>query len=273
MTKELLPPNSTQLEKDVLDATSSFTALSVRADAIADAKHNTIPLSYIPWLISEYGIGRLTDWLTDERLALKEGVLFNRLIGTKKAIVTALGWIGFTPDTIEKGVYGQFYNVQLDTGRVPTQDLIDNIVNLVREALSTRDRLIRLYHGLDYPPMQLCVTKLNESVLSNFSGIFDESNDVWLSFMVDDIHEATPELEFTASAITIYEKTNEAYLCSQTIQLNTGPGNCDFGNATSSSFEFNGKSASLPSEIWTEVIPPDKILSGETFIASQGSFE
>lgn len=273
--KDVLPINATQLELDLADATSlesnGFNDLS---KDLFSFKYQNIPNSVIPWLIIEYGLSPVTRYLTDPKEALDRGVEWNRIKGTPKSLKLALGWIQFTPEGINENRFRPF-TFEINTGKVPeTRELIKNIVELSNLSKPVRAKLNRLYFGLDLKPFTLNDPEagLNKGVLSNFSGIYDEDNKVWLSFLTQTTEgedlSVLLDLDLTLTEhtlITTHEGYNfqnnlQDYLCGS-IQLF-----CILGEGT---FTITGEAGFLSDQISTDAIAPDMIVTEVTFILGE----
>jgi len=145
----LLPPNATPLTL-ALDSVLSLDDRLTGIETITGAKLDAIP-AYLPWLIWEYGLGELMPYLPDARQAIRDGIAWQRVRGTPKALATALGWRGFAAATIEEsGPGANFAAFQIDPGVVPNVDAIADMIALARLAAPARARLVRLYHDLDW---------------------------------------------------------------------------------------------------------------------------
>ena len=148
---DLLPPNATQLERDLSRATSSLVRLEQPVPTIRTAKRLDIPDSVIPWLVYEYGLGELLPFVTDQRQLVADGVLWQRIRGTKEAVRVALGWIGIE-GTIEEPEGGTDRWAEFMLGlAAPTvgDEIIDRIVGVARVSSPVRSRLQRIYAVYD----------------------------------------------------------------------------------------------------------------------------
>jgi P2-related tail formation protein len=182
---ELLPTSATQLEKDLADLFDNSLTIQNAINTLPTAKYgNTIPNSYYPYLIWEYNLGELSEWVIDPLELLKTGLEFRRVQGTPKSLDLALSWIGFSAKEVREGVGDKWYLFEIDTGGIPTYSLVTNIVKLANLAKPIRSRLFRLYHGLDLKPFTFNDPEagFNLGIFSNTSGFYDEANDVWLSY-------------------------------------------------------------------------------------------
>jgi len=91
---DLLPPNATTLERDFSRSVSSLERTGAATPVVRTAKRVGIPDSVVPWLIYEYGLGELLDFIPDQRQAIADGVPWQRIRGTPQSLIDALDWIG-----------------------------------------------------------------------------------------------------------------------------------------------------------------------------------
>ena len=148
---DLLPPNATQLERDLSRVTSSLVRLEQPVPTIRTAKRVEIPDSVIPWLIYEYGLGELLPYILDQRQLVADGVLWQRIRGTPESVRVALGWIGIE-GVIEEPEGGSDRWAEYMLGlAAPTvgDDIIDRIVGVARVSSPVRSRLQRIYAVYD----------------------------------------------------------------------------------------------------------------------------
>lgn len=169
----LLPASATRAERS-LSRAMALDARLPQVAAITGAKALPIEV-FIPWLLWEYGLGEVLDYLTDPRRALREGVLWQRLRGTPAGLRTALSWRGWQDVTIEEGPSGSrhFAEFQLDPGVVLGDRDVDDLVGLSRLSAPARSRLYRIFHGYDLRRLRLDAGRLDHALLSDVSGIFD----------------------------------------------------------------------------------------------------
>lgn len=174
---KLLPNSSTKLEKDVARCLPFDGVLQPMPGTIRGAKLSNIPESFLPWLIIEYGLGELAEFITDKRELIEQGLLLSQLRGTPAAVKLAFGWLGYDDVTVwEHTIPGiHFAEWQADLGRVP-RDMHDlcRLAKLAKIVQPVRARFRRVYHGYDKRKFRLDSSKWGQ-ILSGFSGVrFDE---------------------------------------------------------------------------------------------------
>ncbi len=180
----LLPPNATQFQRD-LERVNGLTAGTLEAvDKIKTIKSDP-PKDVLYWLIWEYGLGDLLEYIDDLKLLINEGLKWQRFRGTPDSLELALGWIGIHDLEIEEEVPGvHFYQFQLKLGEIPDRARVDNIINLSRLSAPVRSRLSRLYNT-EYDKRRLIPSDPDGKgqfgfLLSDYSGVHYE--DIVLSF-------------------------------------------------------------------------------------------
>lgn len=172
---DLLPPNATTLERDFSRSTSSLQRTGGPVPIIRTAKRVDIPDSVVPWLIYEYGLGEILAYLgNNQRRAIAEGVLWQRIRGTPDAVRIALSWISIT-GLIDESEGGSArwaeYQLGLSAGTTGEQ-IIDDIVGVTRISSPVRSRLQRIYAVYDFRRFVLDDSLLSDGgMLSDHSGV------------------------------------------------------------------------------------------------------
>ena len=172
MVATLLPENSSALEIALADAGDLKPEVISAVDALPGFKFSP-PDSFIPFLIWEYGLGEILPFLDNPRLAIQEGILWQRLRGTESGLRLALSWIGMQGTATEQEGVGEHYaEFQMDSGGVPkSPEDFDALLKLTNLSIPLRSRLSRIYHGYDLRRYILDDTVLGNGLLSDYSGI------------------------------------------------------------------------------------------------------
>lgn len=182
---DLLPSNSTRLERDLSRTGNVLPHLGAGAQRIRDAKYNDIPDSVVPWLIYEYGLGEITPYVPDMRQALVEGIQWQRLRGTRKAIEIGLGWIGFDA-TVEESEAStiRWADFQMGLDQAPPDlEFTENVIQVSRLSAPVRSRLFRIYGGYDHRRFRLDDHQLSGgSWLCDHTGVYVRPDWPQLSF-------------------------------------------------------------------------------------------
>jgi P2-related tail formation protein len=198
---DLLPPNATALERDFSRAVSSLQRAGGPLPIVRTAKRVDIPDSVLPWLIFEYGLGEILPYLGDnQRLALAEGVLWQRIRGTPDAVRIALGWIGVSGliDESEAGSY-RWAEYQLGLEEATSgEEIIDNIVGVSRISSPVRSRLQRIYAVYDIRQLVWDQGLLDDGMWDDHSGVRPNPN--WPQISYGKIHSSQVEENTTVTS-------------------------------------------------------------------------
>jgi len=233
---DLLPPNATQLERDFSRAISPLPTLGPQLNwellgensaellseagsamlletsaplrkpggavpIIRTAKRTNIPDSVVPWLIYEYGLGEILPYLgNNQRRAIAEGVLWQRIRGTREAVRVALSWINIA-GLVEESEAGTYrwaeYQLGLSAGTTGEQ-IITDIVGVTRISSPVRSRLQRIYAVYDFRRFVLDDSLLSDGgMLSDHSGVRPRPD--WPQISYGQIHSALVTADATAS--------------------------------------------------------------------------
>lgn len=168
---DLLPPNATQLERDFSRSISSLARIATPVPIIRTAKRRNIPDSVVPWLIYEYGLGELTDFVPNLRQLLVEGVAWQRIRGTPGSILQGLTWLGLSGivDECEGGTY-RWSEFQIGLSAAISDSLTRDVIYLTGLATPVRSRLNRVYARWDFRRFVL-----DDSILSGGGILSDHS--------------------------------------------------------------------------------------------------
>ena len=197
---DLLPPNATTLERDFSRSTSSLERAGQPVSIIRTAKRINIPDSVVPWLIYEYGLGELLPYLSDQRRAIAEGVLWQRIRGTPQALKIGLGWIGLDA-FLEESEAGTLRWAEYQVGLQEAPNglaQIERLVGISRISQPVRSKLFRVYGGYDERRFLLDHHILGTGLLCDDSGVYD-------------VEPGWPQLSFG-------QKTNALVLANSTVQ-------------------------------------------------------
>lgn len=169
---DLLPPNATQLERDFSRSISSLVRIAAPVPIIRTAKRRNIPDSVVPWLIYEYGLGELTDYVTDLRQLLTAGVAWQRIRGTPGSILQGLTWLGLSGivDECEGNSY-RWSEFQIGLTAAIADQKSQDVIHITGLATPVRSRLNRVYAVYDCRRFVLSDSILSGGgILSDHSG-------------------------------------------------------------------------------------------------------
>jgi len=257
VSSNLLPSNSSQLEKDLADLYDGYGDLNDALTVLPKVKYGGEATDSIrPYIVWEFNLGAVSEWLTDPEELFSTGLEFQRIQGTKHAVEMALGWIDITPTEIEERVYTYWADFQYELASIPSYDTLVNIVKLSNLAKPTRSRLLRLWHGINCPPLILNQAKLNNSLLQAASGQYREELGVWTSFRdtqgfslsYDSLVE--PEVEFGGRSTIGHSLTYADSLSAV----------CGFGEYTCTGYSvWYSRGATTPDDIADDVLGSDML--------------
>lgn len=199
---DLLPPNATTLERDLSRSSSGLQRVGPPVPIIRTAKRTNIPDSVVPWLIYEYGLGEILPYLgNDQRRALAEGVLWQRIRGTPESVRIALGWIGVSGLIDEsEGGSARWAEYQLGLEAATSGDeVIDQVVAITQISSPVRSRLQRIYAVYDFRRFVLDDSLLSDGgMLSDHSGVRPRPD--WPQISYGQIHSALVLEDATVSS-------------------------------------------------------------------------
>lgn len=194
----LLPPNATATERALEEALRPGADVVDAIDRIRTAKESP-PDDWLLWLVWEYGLEGLLPYLNSPRDAVEKGVLWQSIRGTPESLRLALSWINVDAEIIEGGAgRANWFNYQINPGRVPTDEEIAKIVGLANLSAPVGTRLSRLTYGYDRGPFILDRSKWGD-ILSGASGYYDPDLGTWLSF--GRVHQLIARLDTLAVVI------------------------------------------------------------------------
>ncbi|MEE9923970.1 MAG: phage tail protein [Brucella anthropi] len=170
--KALLPSNATALEKALSEAADRAPELSPGIVTLRGFKFDPND-RVIPYLVAEYGLTEIAGYLPNLRDVLREGIQWQRLIGTPAAIHKALQWISHDGDIEEfpaKARKWWWFQVHLPF-EVPDASVVVPITHLVKASKPLRSEFARVTAGWDVRAFRLNTHRLNGSAgLNNWSG-------------------------------------------------------------------------------------------------------
>ena len=94
----LLPNNATDFEKAFSRSTDFAPRVGSSITAVRAFKYENTPSRFLPFLVYEYGLGQLTPYVPNLFEVIDEGIDWQRVRGTHKAVEFALGWLNYTAE-------------------------------------------------------------------------------------------------------------------------------------------------------------------------------
>lgn len=183
LADHLLPPNSTQLERNLVQTIAH--SIDLDADMITGVKFDA-PDGWLDALIFEYGLAELSPYIKDKRQLIKDGIAWQRIRGTPQSVHDALSWIDVTADIYEPPPSNEFNSdlaaidyipakhfaeYDLHPHELPINAQICQIVALALLAQPKRSRLWRLVFDYDRSVLRLDEGSLDDELLDDDSGI------------------------------------------------------------------------------------------------------
>lgn len=220
---KILPLSSTGLEKDLLRIVPFDGVLNPVIPLINTFKREDIPDAIVPWLIVEYGLGRLQQFVLNPRDLITEGLEFNRLIGTPAAISKVFDWFGIEAELVEATVPGLHFaefQVKLISPATLTQEQLCLLAKALDIAKPARGRFRRIFNDA----WNVGSFILDESdwgtLLDNYSGVYGpeiglcDDRQLWVSLGLKiDLSPANyPLISGDVGGFTIDEAFNIAYI-------------------------------------------------------------
>lgn len=177
----------TPLERVLSESLDKLPTLMPGVESLRGFKFNP-PDPIIPYLIAEYGLNEIADYLPDLRAVLREGVAWQRLIGTPAAIHKALRWINHDGDIEEFPATARkwwWFQIHLPFEPTTTQFLLPT-TRLVQSSKPLRSEFARLTAGWDVRAFRLNEHRLNGGAgLNTWSGTRKEPGGPVVSIRVN----------------------------------------------------------------------------------------
>lgn len=160
----LLPPNATEFERRVEEATR-FDTLTDAVDAISGIKAE-MPEQFAAWLAAEWFLADFTPYFPSSAALIAAGLPWLRQRGTAAAVARALSWIDFAAALEEDGA-----RVHLDPGTAAAPTRLADIRHLVGRSIPAHVKFYRLFHGYDVRHFRLDRSRLDDALLDDDSGV------------------------------------------------------------------------------------------------------
>lgn len=169
----LLPgiaPPWARIMSEVIDPVA---ALADRYEDVraADAVY---PPQFLPWVVWQFGLGELTPYVPSLYQLIDEGIDWQRVRGTPRAIEMGLGWLGYTGALEENPVRRRRWNgFQIHLGRVRDEDRpdLERIYGVVSLSPPIRSKFTRGFRGYDVRACETGYKKTSGSLTSAHSGV------------------------------------------------------------------------------------------------------
>ena len=156
------------------EAMDDWAGLHAPAERIRTAKLVNPDPDFLPFLIWEYGLGELTPYVPNLYSLVNEGVRWQRLRGTHRAVAIALGWLAHSAEIREALSHRRFWNsFQLYLDHLPEADApdLERIENVAALSVPLRSKFRRGVQGYDIPALIGDRSRLDGALLDTDSGV------------------------------------------------------------------------------------------------------
>ncbi|ATO57129.1 phage tail protein [Bartonella sp. 1-1C] len=172
MGGSLLPTQATEFEKRLADACNFHQDVESSVLGISRAKLITRPSRFLPWLIEEYGLGELTPYVPNLYDLIDQGLEWQRLRGSVLAIEMGLRWLELSARFKPAWTGHTWWNsFQLEFNQLPEQSSLEAIEAIVELSKSLRSDFRRGVYGYDVQALQTNMSRLDNNMLEQESGI------------------------------------------------------------------------------------------------------
>jgi hypothetical protein len=185
MVQHLLPANASPLEIAVSETLDRFPVLAPGAAELHSFKLETVQPSILPWLVVEYGLGTISQYLPDLASVIEYGLRWQRVKGTPQGIAESLTWVGYAFSTLYEAptrrTRWHLYELELDRFRDNEGDL-GTIEAVVRLSDPVRSEFYRAWHGYNVREHDWSYSTWGNAIWGDNSGVFLHEGGVKWSF-------------------------------------------------------------------------------------------
>lgn len=171
---DLLPSNSTAWERNTSLVMDPWPKLDVPATDIRGVKlRPPQPASFRPFIIWEYGLGRVSRFFASELDCIAHGVPWARVRGTQDAITQALDWVGYDGEVENfppRRRRWHLFMLEMDRFRDAEEPDLNNIEFLAQESVAQRSRFWRGFKAYDVRALEFSRTRWGQARYSTYSG-------------------------------------------------------------------------------------------------------
>ncbi|MBZ9822344.1 phage tail protein [Mesorhizobium sp. CA4] len=201
--QNLLPQNATAFERALSESLDRLPELQPGFDALRGFKAAPVQPSILPWLVVEYGLGGITQYLPDLASVIEYGLRWQRVKGTPQGVAESLTWVGYAFSTFHEAPLRRtrwhLYELELDRFRDSEGDLA-TIEAVVRLSDPVRSEFYRAWNGYNVREHDWSWSRWGDGIWGDTSGVFLHAGGVKWSFgrtFDAGFHELT-EAELTA---------------------------------------------------------------------------
>ncbi|MEI9428737.1 phage tail protein [Mesorhizobium sp. Cs1299R1N3] len=185
MVQHLLPANASPFETAVSETLDRFPVLAPGAAELHSFKLETVQPSILPWLVVEYGLGTISQYLPDLASTIEYGLRWQRVKGTPQGIAESLTWVGYAFDTLYEAPVRRtrwhLYELELDRFRDNEIDL-GTIEAVVRLSDPVRSEFYRAWRGYNVRETDWSYSSWGNAIWGDNSGVFLHEGGVKWSF-------------------------------------------------------------------------------------------
>lgn len=183
----LLPSNATALEKAFSEALDRSPEISPGVVELRGFKFHPLD-RVVPYLVAEYGLSEVAEYLPNLRDVIREGIQWQRIIGTPAAIHKSLRWINHDGDIEEFPATARkwwWFQIHLPFEPSNTQ-FLRPMTRLVTSSKPLRSEFARMTAGWDVRAFRLNEHRLNgDAGLNTWSGTRKEPGGPVVSIRVN----------------------------------------------------------------------------------------
>lgn len=182
---DLLPANATPLERAVSETLDRDPILGPGIKAARSIRfQRPLIATYASWILSQYGLGGVSQFFDTVEEAIDAGVPWQRVRGTVAALEAALDWIGYDDIYIEHGYRRRrkWNRYQIGMGALPESELpiLLDAEYLADLSDAARNVFFRGWHGYDVRALEWSGGRWSDSIWGDDSGVrLDDGKVKW----------------------------------------------------------------------------------------------
>lgn len=204
----LLPKNSTKFERAVSETLDRMDELAPGIHEVRSFKYDTPLESVLPWLVFEYGLGPISQYLPNAATVIDYGVRWQRVKGTPQGVAEAFTWVGyafsFLYEAPVRRTRWHLFELELDRFR-DTEDHLPTLEAVGRLSQPVRSEFWRAYFEHNVREHDWSYSRWGDGIWGDVSGVRLHAAGVKWSFgrthePVGGVHNLTEEALAAAGA-------------------------------------------------------------------------
>jgi hypothetical protein len=181
---DIVPRNQTPLGRAAVQTVDSRERYKALVQSIIDVRYlDIIPDDILPWLLRHWGLEDAATFMPDHQRLYKEGKAWQTFRGRLKAYEIVFDWLRLDGE-YEPGTRGDvrwgLFQVGLDAE--PDMETLRNLIGLVNLSKRASSMLGRIYGGYDIRPVRFDMTRWDDALLDDWSGVYLPGIEPKLSF-------------------------------------------------------------------------------------------